>query len=179
LVIEAEGRIYVQNLTLKDIQEIYQIREALEKQALKLSIDNMDKKIIQKLKQLNQDLETTLKDKRYPDYFKKDAEFHETIIEASGNSRIQQILSQYAEQVGRIRFLSIFIPDRLSLTLEEHFAVIEALEAKDLFKAEEALSQHISNVLNGMEELTRGLSTEDLGSIATVSHLGEEIASIS
>jgi DNA-binding GntR family transcriptional regulator len=173
LLVEADGRIYVQNLTLKDIQEIYQIREALERQALKLSIDNTDKKIIRKLKRLNRDLETTLKDKNYSDYFKNDAAFHETIIEASGNSRIQQILSHYSEQVGRIRFLSVFIPDRLSRTLKEHCAVIEALEAKDLFKAEKALSRHISNVLTGMEELTRGLGSEDLGSIATVSHLGE------
>jgi GntR family transcriptional regulator, transcriptional repressor for pyruvate dehydrogenase complex len=83
-----------------------------------------------------------------------DVEFHKTILEASGNEflgRFGKLLQVLGDQ-GRQAFQK-----RLSIrqqSIEDHQAIVAALQARDPAAAQRAMRQHMVNVRNALREVT-------------------------
>ena len=146
LLSEEAGRIYVLQLTMDDVKEIYQIRGALEGLACELAAASSDQTLMGDLEDIHSKLTTAMKENRFSDFFGLDALFHERLVEASGNGRIKQILSDYSLQVGRIRFFTAMVPDRLKNTISEHEEIIRAVASGSPREAQRAVCTHISIV---------------------------------
>jgi GntR family transcriptional repressor for pyruvate dehydrogenase complex len=83
-----------------------------------------------------------------------DVEFHKTILEASGNEflgRFGKLLQVLGDQ-GRQAFQK-----RLSIrqqSIEDHQAIVAALQTRDPAAAQRAMRQHMVNVRNALREVT-------------------------
>lgn len=140
LLVESVPRrgIFVRKPALEEYIEAFECREALEGVAARKAALIMSKDEITDLK----DLFIPFKGHKKVDlsaYCKADQIFHETIIKASGNNLLQKL-----NRIGLVLIRTF--PKGIVLTLEEsmedHFNIIKALEAKDAQQAEFLIKEH-------------------------------------
>ena len=68
------------------------------------------------------------------------------IIGLAGNMRIKEILSNLGQDVGRLQYLTVEIPEKLRKSDEEHRAIVEALKLRDGELAEKRMREHLRGV---------------------------------
>jgi DNA-binding GntR family transcriptional regulator len=147
--------VRVAALSLRDLNEILQVREALEGLACGLAALNLSDADIAALRKL---LETHEKQKSVQEnkgYYQesKDFDFHFRIVAGSGNERLQQMLAGDLYYLLRVyRYKSSTKPGRALEALREHRNIVAALEARDPQAAEQAMREHLRHARRYVEE---------------------------
>lgn len=136
---------YVAGLSIKDINDVFEIRGALESLAAGLAAQRATEEDIKEMESYLA-LEATHFDKS--DLIKmieEDTKFHETIFNASRNSRLLGIVKELREQVQRFRTTTLAVPGRMKFALDEHRAIVEAITNRDIEGAQKAARDHIES----------------------------------
>lgn len=143
--VDGVGNI-VRELSVKDLADIYELRIALEKIAIKSSINNISDMEIRKLEN---DLKNILeKIRNYEsisnDYLtKKDEEIHMLILENSTNDYIKGIYSNIKSQIDRYQQEAYTLTDTSVQSTEYHLEILEYIKRKDLDKTTKILEEHL------------------------------------
>ena len=140
---ENEGKIFVNNPSLKEMTEILHVRETLEAKAAALAAENSDDQLTIKLKEINEHIQIALDSKNYPKALHLDTYFHDTFIKACGNRYVIEILSNYSLLVSRIRYLTIMSHNDFGRTVMEHKKIIDAFEKKNSTLVEQITLEHV------------------------------------
>jgi len=136
----------VVELSVKDLRELFQVREALEGMACLLAAESMT---VAELDELNASLATH---GHQPDfasgaaYYQAggDNDFHFRIARGSRNGRLVRALCEDIYHVLRVyRFRSSTQPERAKQAHKEHEAIAAALCARDGAAAEARMRKHI------------------------------------
>lgn len=168
--LESEGLVhhfpsrgtFVTNLTVQDVEEIFQLRELFELTALKSAIDRITKEELEyvegRLRYLDdmKSEEPSTKE----EYYGSDRELHELIMKYSGNSRMIKFHRTLEAQLERLRRISSLTPMRLTKSRQEHLAILSALNARDLAASTEALRLHLRNIKESTLAVCRSRSLE-------------------
>lgn len=147
--------VRVAALSLKDLNEILQIREALEGMACALAAKNMTDAEIAGLKKLLDDHERQKSVQEGKGYYQesKDFDFHFRIVTGSRNERLAQLLLGDLYYLLRIyRYKSSTKPGRAVKALQEHKEVVDALDRRDSVLAEQKMREHLRNARTYVEE---------------------------
>ncbi len=144
---------FVASIFPKDIQEIYDIRGALETLALKSGFLHINKKKLLEMKQLHERCEEPLKKGNLSPFLKMDAKFHDFIIKASGNRRLAQLMGNLKTQIRVSKLESLSVPGRAEKSLEEHKNIISAMLEEDEKKAEKLLKEHTNKAKKNLLHL--------------------------
>jgi GntR family transcriptional regulator, rspAB operon transcriptional repressor len=88
-------------------------------------------------------------------FYKTDAEMHELLLSFTGFRRLAQVSDSAWLHVNRARQLVLPVPGRIVATLEEHRAILAALEARDPGLARQAVQSHLRQLLTYLEPLER------------------------
>jgi DNA-binding GntR family transcriptional regulator len=141
---------FIKFLSMKDIIEIFQVREALEGLAARLAAENVDLEALKKFETFYVGALQKNSSKDLQEIFNFGMKFHDFIIDSAANQRIKKILKDLRVQfeISRIFFLnqnSSVRPSRAVQSIREHLRVIEALRRRDGDLAEARLKEHISN----------------------------------
>ena len=75
-----------------------------------------------------------------------DEAFHAAIAEIAGHPGIWALIQQVKLQVDRYRRLTLPVPGRMRLVLDEHRAIVAAIEARDGAGAAAAMSVHLDGL---------------------------------
>lgn len=148
--LESEGLItivprrgaYVVQLSMQDIEEIFELREALEALVAKDAV--LDEKILQRMRA------TVISAKRFREendksnYIRADASFHTTLAEASSNSRLKKILENMRNQMLIVRARTFELSSHTSVN--QHLDILEALEQGKREEAATLMAEHIRTV---------------------------------
>jgi len=136
---------FIKDISLKEYDELYRIREALELLAIEESINYGSQENLRKAeeamiahKNFNDE---SLSRKRYS----LDAIFHLKIAEMSGNSNLIRLLKHVLEQIYLRQKIERVSPNRLQKTPKEHQEIFEAIKEKNVEKAKKKMSIHIEN----------------------------------
>jgi DNA-binding GntR family transcriptional regulator len=144
--------VVVSNASIKDIQEVLQIRGVLEGLAARLVTKTINKEEIKELENYLKQMEYyTSKDDALA-FSEMDAEFHELILNICRNNRLIQIRKNLSDQAHRYRIKSLSVPGRLKHSLKEHREIVEALMQKDSEQADRLSQKHAENVLKNILE---------------------------
>lgn len=135
--------VYVIGFSARDIDDMFEIRLALEGLAIEFAIDRMDEEHLNKIKEIFELMEFyTMKDDQ-----KKIAllniEYHDAIYQATRSQYFAQLLKDINYYVSVTSRHSISQPERLDTALEEHKAIFDAIIAKDKKSAREMIKRHI------------------------------------
>ena len=84
-----------------------------------------------------------------------DASLHEAILALTGHRRLPALSRTAWVHVDRARRLLLPTPGRVAETLEEHRAILAALEAQDVAAARAAIRVHLGRLLDRLEPLAR------------------------
>lgn len=167
-IIESKGA-FVASYTIEDVIEIYQLRQALEPLAARLSCQHI---AIDDLRHFEEKLNRF---KEYPSLRSEDSgswarlgrDFHTLIIRASGNKRLTQIIEGMQDQIDLVRGMGRTISKRASSEsiLQEHLTILQALKARDPDRAERAVRVHLQNGLRHRLEGLHALSAATTESV--------------
>jgi DNA-binding GntR family transcriptional regulator len=144
-IITYKGAI-VAPVTLTDLREIMQIREALEPYAAGIAALNGNAEILSEFEQrLVEHAGRTPSD--YDGMRECGKRLHQFIVDSTKNQRLTQFIYNLTGQMDRIR--TIFCPllphAYLKKALGEHIAVVQAIKQGDSSKAEKDMRTHIRN----------------------------------
>ncbi|MDB6117807.1 MAG: transcriptional regulator, GntR family [Verrucomicrobiaceae bacterium] len=140
-----KGRTRVPVLGAQDLEEIYQLRLALEPLAARLMAGRADGAVLAKLEQ---NIAATQRAKSLPELSHLDAEFHDLIAYGSGNRRLQQSWEALRYQVElwlnhmQKRHLVVNRSTHED-TVAAHRYLVDILRSGDADKAGKAMHEHI------------------------------------
>lgn len=132
---------FVGAITVKVINDIYQLREIIEPEVVAMVTPIFPAASLERLRQAF--LELGPED--YDRLATLDNELHCLIMDSMGNDFLNQVMANMYAQNERIRFRSNRLPQRVQEAVDEHLTIIEAMLARDPAGAREAMLTHLAN----------------------------------
>lgn len=136
---------FVTVLTPDDVQEIYELRLALELWALERSIARITD---EELDALQATFEEGYRTGAWETLHNADRGLHDLITEKAWSRRLLMLLSLLNTQAERIRYQSARSLGRDDLSYREHLHIIQCIRERDLEKSRAALRTHLRSVAN-------------------------------
>ena len=151
---------YVADLSIRDINEVFEIRTSLESLASGLAAERINEDELEKLQRLLVEIGAYIKSGDMESIVRTDTEFHDLLYQASRNTRLVGIISNLREQLTRFRTTSMSYPGRLKATLEEHRNIVEAIAQGDEKAARKAAEHHMEKSEQTLLESMKGKEHE-------------------
>lgn len=158
--------IFVHGFDLPEIRELYEVRQALEGQAVRLAAERAGREEIAKLREFLDLMERVLEENeahpenlggRTPtDPFPADLDFHMEVAKLANNERLTGYVEEVNTQLQLAKARSTDRPGRAREAHREHLAIYEAMKNGDSDEAERAMKANLQAVLRGIEERLGG-----------------------
>ena len=136
---------YVSNMSIKDINDVYEIRISLDTLAAGLAAERISDEELEELQRLLVKVGNAMEENDMAKVVEADIEFHDVLYKASRNERLRNIINNLREQITVIRGVSMRYPGRLKDTQEEHRRLVECIAARNVEKSQEAARIHLEN----------------------------------
>jgi DNA-binding GntR family transcriptional regulator len=144
----------VSPLSKEEFLELYQVREALERMAVKLAVRRLQPEDFAALQRLIDDMATHAERGQVDDFFEANAAFHARLVDASGNAKLGEMYRQLLDQIGRYRTRSLRLRGNLQRSIAEHAAILRAAKRGDAERAAHLMSEHIRVPQRGLGDFT-------------------------
>ena len=140
-------------LSKEEFLELYQVREALERMAVKLAVPLLQPDDIAALQALIDEMAARADRNDVAAFFEANAAFHARLVDASGNKRLRDLYRQLLDQLGRYRRQSLQLRGNLQRSVAEHAAILRAAKRGDAERAAHLMSEHIRVPQRGLKAL--------------------------
>ncbi|MBI5032619.1 MAG: GntR family transcriptional regulator [Chloroflexi bacterium] len=137
--------VVVQQISLKDIESVYYVRQRLEGMASALAAICATDEDIAQLRQSIKVMEVALKEKNQKKVVRAGNDFHALLYSVSDNKYLIDLLNVTYEKIRHFRTVNITVHDRGREAVEEHRAVVEAIARHDAVKADRYSQEHVQN----------------------------------
>ncbi|HLR59250.1 MAG TPA: GntR family transcriptional regulator [Pseudogracilibacillus sp.] len=157
IVNKARKGTYVAHFTERDLKELIELRILIEKDAVIKALPLLTEADFEKLSTILEQMKTQIEIADWYELFNLDLDFHRTIVNTCGNSRIIKIFElNQMEMRTYLGYLadSYAKPEDL---YEEHLELFHLLKSHDVDKVEDGIRRHIIYA----EEKLLGSITED------------------
>ncbi|MCH3960352.1 MAG: GntR family transcriptional regulator [Selenomonas sp.] len=158
---------YVANMSIRDINEIFEIRTALESLSNGLAAEHITDEELEHLQRLLVIIGGYIKEGNMEKIVETDIEFHDLMYHAARNQRLVGIISNLRDQLTRFRTLSMSYPGRLEATLDEHKAIVEAIANGDRKLASKAAEKHMENSEKTLLQAMDAMKAQNMKSRST------------
>ena len=135
----------VAQITEKDLNDVLEVRLGLEELATRFACERIRSEALGDLYRASRKFESLLETDDLQALAKADVEFHDIIYQATDNARLVQLLNNLREQMYRYRIEYLKKKECHPQLLEEHAAIMKAIEEHDKEKATQITIQHIAN----------------------------------
>ena len=135
----------VAEITRQDLEDVLEVRAALEELAVKDACEHITDEQLQDLKKAANEFKRSLEGTDLVACAEADIHFHEIIYAATNNKRLVQMLNNLREQMYRYRMENLKDKRTYRTLVEEHDAIRRALKKHDKEKAGVAINVHIEN----------------------------------
>lgn len=137
--------VTVSGITRKHLQDVLEIRLALERLAIELACERMNAEQLKMLRGLHKEIKERKDSEDAHELSDIDEKFHEQIYNSTNNPRLIQMLENLREQMYRYRLVYMQDMDKRSRLITEHNRIVKALETHDAESGKNAISEHIKN----------------------------------
>jgi DNA-binding GntR family transcriptional regulator len=134
--------IYVVRKTKDEVIQMITAWAALESMAARLITERASDADIAGLRRMFTTFEGDELHAKLDEYSEVNINFHQTIIELSGNDVLIQLAENLFTHMRMIRHETIGEEDRVDRSIHDHLNIIQALEARDTERAEDLVRQH-------------------------------------
>ena len=134
--------VYVVRKTKSEVIELIQAWAALESMAARLLTQSASDADIAGLRRMFTTFEDDKLHAKLDEYSEVNINFHQTIIELSGNQVLIRLAENLFTHMRMIRGSTIGEDDRVERSIRDHMNIIHALEARDTTRAEDLVRQH-------------------------------------
>lgn len=155
LVAQKGSRLVVRAFSERDLTEQFYVREALEGMAARLAAENATSAEINEIRELLEDMEVVRARGDIGALRRLTGEFHQLVCHASHNNRLLQSLQVLLDYVRQMQTSTLYNEGRAAQALEEHRALLSAIEARDSDRAERLAREHRRKTLELRKEMLR------------------------
>lgn len=150
LTVLPQRGIQITAIDLPMIRDAFQMRAAYEREAVITAVRRMPDDELTRQRALHVDIMERTKKDPAPEILAEgqtiDSGFHDLLIEATGNELLVRAYSINAIRIRLIKLDRILLnPDILPAAFGDHLAIIDAMLARDIAAAIEAMDHHIRN----------------------------------
>ena len=173
LVVEIPNKgVYVKAFTVKDIEEIFDLRVMLEGYGIEKGAVKMTSARIKKLLELMERMESAYVNADLRTYTELDEQLHTEIVSLAGNDLVDDTYERVRSMNQQFRVLSLSSAKRFEESMEEHRSMIQALLTGDIQTALETNRSHLrlarKTIIERMEQQKgAGKATADNGKTET------------
>ena len=121
----------VARMTEKDMEDVLQIREALDELAVQIACDKMTEKQLVNLTLAMKNFENSIQTGNLKKVVQTDVEFHDVIYQATDNPKLVNILSNLSEQIYRYRVEYLKEKENYPMLVKEHEEIVTALKDRN------------------------------------------------
>jgi DNA-binding GntR family transcriptional regulator len=144
--IKPRSGTFVASLSVRDVEETFDIRCALECLAAEKAVGHVSREDIKRLKELLKSLRKSIRNEEDRKTHERDnLEFHRVVIRASGNQRLAEMYEELNAhiKIARIHRGEADWPSRQAEEQAEHERIVAALVKGDATEVVNAMRQHI------------------------------------
>ncbi len=135
----------VAKISVKHLKDVLEVRGALEELSAVLACERMNDKEAEDLKTAVEEFKKVVYSEELMLIAQKDEQIHDVIYHATKNDKLVQMINNLREQMYRFRLEYIKDKNKRQGLVEEHEKILEALLARDVQMAKEAVREHINN----------------------------------
>ena len=151
----------VASMTLKDMEDVLEVREALDELAAKIACEKMTHEQMKKLKEIKEEFaQCAISSSNVKEIAEADVKFHDVIYEATDNAKLISLINNIREQLYRYRVEYLKNPDNYPSLIIEHESIVIALEERDKEKVSKAMFKHVANQEAAMKAVIERQETE-------------------
>ena len=136
--------VFVKEFTVKDIEEIYEVRILLESYAIKNSVKTITTSNIRELMEILHKLTKEYENNDLASYIETDTQLHQYIIILGGNSIVSDIYKRIYSQSQQFRIYSLTTKRRFDDSVIEHKQVVENICSGNWKEADRVNKIHLT-----------------------------------
>lgn len=133
----------VSAITPEEVGELFEAVGGIERLAGELAAVRMTDRGMERLRALHERMERHYEAGERHEYFRLNQQIHNTIVSLAGNSVLEATHASLMVRVRRARYMAIQSPERWHESVQEHRAILHALEARDPAAAGELILNHV------------------------------------
>lgn len=135
----------VSNITEEDLQDVLEVRCALEELAVELACARRNEEDIFNIKKASRAFIEATRSGNISEMAERDVEFHNNIFAATGNKRLIQLVGNLSERMYRYRIEYLKNKAVYEGLIKEHSDIIRYIEGNNPSEARGAIRKHITN----------------------------------
>lgn len=135
----------VAQITEKNMSDVLEVRKALDILCVQLACERISPEMIRDLKDAGEAFEKAVATNDNRKIAQADIDFHNVIINATGNDRLMSLEDSLSLPMYRYRYEYIRGSSGHDNLVKEHKKIIKAIEKRDPEAATEAAGEHIDN----------------------------------
>lgn len=146
LISRPSGRsVVVSSLTQDEILEIYTVRAHLDGLAAALAATHIIPPKLAELRWINSKMRDAASNSDFEKMARLNVDFHQSMAEGSGNAFLAYLMTQVHARVRRFPGTTFAQEGRGVEALDEHDAILDAIDAGDAELAEKLASEHMDH----------------------------------
>ncbi|WP_114946714.1 GntR family transcriptional regulator [Microvirga calopogonii] len=138
-------------LTQKDVQDLFEVCESLEAAAGELACQRITDEQVQRIASLHEEMVGHYRNRDLPQYYRCNRSIHETIVDAAGNAVLASLYESVTSRIRRARFVAPMPPTHWELAVQEHEAILNALQRRDGAGLSHILRRHLRHKREAVE----------------------------
>ena len=145
----------VAKMTVKDMEDVLEVREALDELAARIACNKITEEQLQTLSKVKDAFEESTKTTDIKQIAMYDEKFHDVIYESTGNVRLVNLLNNLREQIYRYRVEYLKNVEVYPRLIKEHETILKALQDRNQELVVEAMRDHVENQATAVTQIIR------------------------
>jgi DNA-binding GntR family transcriptional regulator len=145
----------VRPLTIEELEEVFPVMGALEALSGEIACLHITDAEVEAIRRMHGVMVEHWRRGELQDYFRLNQRIHVAILEATRNETLKSIYRGLSGRLLSARYIANMSPERWAQAVEEHEAILEALDARDGARLAEILKSHLANKLATVKEWLR------------------------
>lgn len=145
----------VAKMTEKDLEDVLEIRDALDELAVIGACENINDEELAQLREAMRHFEGIVRTGDVRRIVEADEGFHNVIYMASHNPKLVNIIKNLREQMYRYRYEYLKDDSRYAQLVEEHAAIVDGLMRRDAAFVKKIMHTHLENQVEAVRTVIR------------------------
>jgi DNA-binding GntR family transcriptional regulator len=155
-------------LSIRDIEEIFDLKEILEAYAASQAAHNLTPASAEALQNAMREMEEAIDRDDQDAEVAADLHFHELLLQIADNARLTEIDKRLDSQWYPLRKGSVMLQGGMTQSCQEHRLLVEAVLARDADRAAEMARAHHHRVRQDLINIMRNVLKPFLGNQGTI-----------
>jgi len=158
-LLEAEGLVSfernkgftVAKLSIKQVDEIFELRSLLESYAARRAAERISKKGVARLWEYQAQQRSAAQSVDLQAWLRANNLFHNSLYSHCDNSLLIQSINNLKRRVNRYHFVTVTVPWQFDTYLEQHEAILQACEKNDGELVEKYMKEHMDTTKEALK----------------------------